>query len=222
VFTHVKYVLFDLNGTIVVGKYPDWQRLLEDVMGYQRLTLSDLSLDVFRSIARGHQSFFEALSNFYRIEDETDLNTIVLNRYISGITLRRSAIKTLKTLVDRYELVLCSDTTGTAKVLVEKFQLEKYFSKMFFSCDIGFLKSEREFWNYVLSHYSTAKPTDFLMVGDNPRPDIYWPKRLGMRTILITSDISSPQDYTAHPTGSIYEQPDHSIKDIAEVLYLLP
>jgi len=205
----------------IVGEYSDWHRILEDVMGYERLTLTDLSLDVFRSIARGHQSFFEALSNFYCIEDETDFNTTVLDRYVSGITLRQSAVETLKNLVDRYELVLCSDTTGTAKVLVEKFQLTKYFSKMFFSCDIGFLKSERGFWNYVLSHFSTAESKEFLMIGDNPRPDIYWPKRLGMRTILITSDISSPQDYIAHPIGSIDEQPDHSIKDIAEVLHLL-
>lgn len=60
------------------------------------------------------------------------------------------------------------------------------------------------------------------MVGDKPRPDIYWPKRMGMHTILIESDISSPQDYVAKPKGSVYEKPDRHINDLEEILNYLP
>lgn len=222
VFTGIGYVLFDLNGTLAVGSYPDWHRVLEDVLGLERRGVERLSLDVFRSVARGRQSLVEALSKAYEIEEKRGFESRALKVYVSGVRLRENAVKVLKRLQGKYELFLCSDTTGPAKVLVRKLKLEKYFSRMFFSCDLGFLKSERGFWVEFLSNFSNASPSEFVMVGDNPRADIYWPKKMGMHTILIESDISSPQDYVAKPKGSAYEKPAYYIKDLEEILNYLP
>ena len=222
VFTSIRYVLFDLNGTLAVGSYPDWNRVLEDVLGVKRKGVERLSLDVFRSVARGRQTLVEALSKAYEIKGEEVFESRAFKVYVSGMRLRENAVKVLKSLQGKYELFLCSDTTGIAKVLVRKLRLERYFLRMFFSCDLGFLKSERGFWVEVLSNFPNSSPSEFVMVGDKPRPDVYWPKRMGMHTILIESDISSPQDYVAEAEGSVYERPDHYIKDLEEILNYLP
>ena len=92
---------------------------------------------------------------------------------------------------------------------------------MFFSCDLGYLKSEKGFWIEVLSQFPDTRPHQFIMIGDNPRPDVYWPKKMGMHTILIDSHISSPQDYIEKPIGSMYEKPDYHIQDLKEILAYL-
>lgn len=214
----IRRVIFDLNGTLVVGKYPDWHQILEERFELDRKTEGKLSLKTLRSVAKGRQSLIEVFSNLYELTEDPEFMTNAFDCYVSNILLRANAIKVLEKLRNKYELFLCSDTTGAAKVVVKKLKLEKYFSKMLFSCDVGFLKSEKGFWIQFLSIVQSASPNEFIVIGDNPRPDVYWPKRLGMYTILIESDIVSPQDYIEKPTGSIYERPDHKVKGLEEVL----
>jgi len=220
--TSARYILFDLNGTLAVGNYPDWYRIIEDVLGLKRKDVEPISLDVFRSVARGHQSLVEAFSSIYEIGERKDFELRAFKIYLSDIRVRKSAIKVLKTLQAKYTLCLCSDTMGAAKMLVKKLRLERYFSRIFFSCDLGFLKSEKGFWIKFLSTFKKASPNEFMMIGDNPRSDIYWPKKMGMYTILIESNISSPQDYVPKPRRFNYEKPDHHIKHLEEILNYLP
>ncbi|MEM2935730.1 MAG: HAD family hydrolase, partial [Candidatus Bathyarchaeia archaeon] len=124
-------------------------------------------------------------------------------------------------LAEKYQLILCSDTTGVAKEVVKKFDIKKYFDKLFYSCDLGALKSERKFWTEVLSNFPGSEPFEFLVIGDSPRSDIYWPKKLGMHTILIRSAISSPDDYVEKPTGSIGEEPEYVVKTLKDILKYL-
>lgn len=79
----------------------------------------------------------------------------------------------LKALCKKYKLILCTDTTGIAKEVVKKLDLSKYFVEIFYSCDVGFLKSEEGFWAALLSRFPKAVPREFLVVGDNPRADTY-------------------------------------------------
>lgn len=218
---NIRFIIFDLNGTLVVGEYPDWHRVLEDCLGFKRRGSEYLSLDVFRSVARGRQSLLEGFTKAYDFDWDEGLEARAIDAYVSGIRLRKNAVHILERLERRYRLILCSDTTGPAKVVVKRLRLKKFFSRMFFSCDMGFLKSERGFWDRALSNLQYSTPKELLMVGDNPFSDVYWPKKIGMHTVLIESDISSPQDYVAKPEGSIYEEPDLYIIDLEELLKLL-
>jgi FMN phosphatase YigB (HAD superfamily) len=215
-----RYLLFDLNGTLAVGHYPDWNRVLSD-LGFSKRRGRELTLETFRSVAQGRETLLDALSRVYAIEVRDGFEAAVLDVYVSHITLRDHAIDVLQRLQRRYALYLCSDTVGTGKVVVDRLGLRRYFARMYFSCDLGVLKSERAFWVRVLSEFPDARPAAFVMVGDNPRADAYWPNRLGMRTVLIDSAVSSPQDYVAKPQGAPDEIPTHRITTLTELLAIL-
>jgi len=217
----IKYVIFDLNGTLVIGSYPSWREVLETRLGLQRKGDEELSLERLRLMAKGVQSFERALLRLYGVENPREIKGRAFKLYTSSIGLRENAMDVLEKLGKRYRLILCSDTTGVAKEVVKKFDIEKYFTELFYSCDIGALKSEGKFWSEVLSNFPSSEPSEFLMIGDSPRSDVYWPKRLGMHTILIRGAISSPDDYVEKPTGSKEEEPEYAIETLKDILNYL-
>jgi FMN phosphatase YigB (HAD superfamily) len=218
--TTSRYLLFDLNGTLAVGRYPDWNRVLSD-LGIPKRRGRELTLETFRAVAQGRGTLLDALSQVYAIEARDGFEAAILDGYVARITLRDHAIGVLQRLQRRYALYLCSDTVGAGKVVVDRLGLRRYFAKLYYSCDLGALKSERAFWARVLAEFPDARPAAFVMIGDNPRADAYWPNRLGMRTVLIDSAVSSPQDYVAKPQGVPDETPTHRITALTELLALL-
>jgi len=214
----INYVIFDLNGTLVIGSYPSWREVLENKLGLERKGGEELSLERLRLMAKGVQPFEEVLLRFYGVENPGEVKGRAFDLYTSSIGLRENAIDVLEKLGKKHRLILCSDTTGVAKEVVKKFNIKKYFTKLFYSCEMGSLKSERKFWAEVISNFPTSKPSEFLVIGDSPRSDVYWPKRLGMHTILIRSAISSSDDYVEKPTGSKGEEPEYAIETLGGIL----
>jgi len=217
----VKYVIFDLNGTLVIGSYPSWREVLENKLGLQRKGGEALSLEKLRLIAKGVQSFEGMLLRLYGVENPGEVKGRAFELYASGIGLRENALEVLEKLGKKHRLILCSDTTGVAKEVVKKFKIKKYFTKLFYSCDMESLKSERKFWTEVLANFPSSEPSEFLVIGDSPRSDVYWPKGLGMHTVLIRSVISSLDDYVEKPTGSIGEEPEYAIETLKDLLNYL-
>ena len=217
----IKYVIFDLNGTLVIGSYPSWREVLGNKLGLKRKGEEELSLEKLRLIAKGVHSYEEVLLRLYEVENPEEVKRTAFELYTSGIGLRENAIDILEKLEKKYGLILCSDTTGVAKEVVKKFGIEKYFIKLFYSYEVGSLKSERKFWTEVLANFSSSEPSGFLVIGDSPRSDVYWPKNLGMHTTLIRGAISSPDDYVEKPTGSIGEEPEYAIETLKAILNYL-
>lgn len=217
----IKYVISDLNGTLVIGSYPSWREVLENKLGLERKGEEELSLEKLRLMAKGVQSFEEALLRLYGVENPREIKGRAFNLYTSSIGLREDAINVLEKLGKKYRLILCSDTTGAAEEVVKKFNLKKYFTKLFYSCEVGSLKGERKFWIEVLANFPSSEPSEFLVIGDSPRSDVYWPKKLGMHTILIRGAISSPDDYIEKPTGSVEEEPEYAIETLKDILNYL-
>jgi len=104
-------------------------------------------------------------------------------------------IATLKTLRSKYQLILVSnsDCFSVPKVL-EKFNMNELFDKVFLSYEIGTIKTERNFMRRVLSELS-LNVDDCVMIGDSIQSDIMTAKRLGMKTVLI--DRKNTRDF--HP-----------------------
>ncbi len=217
----IRYVIFDLNGTLVIGSYPSWREVFENKLGLEKKGEEALSLEKLRLMAKGVQSFEEVLLRLYKVENPGEVKGRAFGLYISSIGLRENAIRVLEKLGKKYTLILCSDTTSVAKEVVKKFNIKEYFIKLFYSCEVGSLKSERNFWTKVLANFPNSEPSEFLVIGDSPRSDVYWPKRLGMHTILIRGAISSPDDYVEKPTGSIGEEPEYAIDTLKDILNYL-
>lgn len=214
VFENVRYIAFDINGTLIGGQYHPWKWVFELGLGLKRRKNS-FPLSWFE-VQTGQKSFEEMVSNFYFVDDLTTLKKEAFKVYMNDLTLRKGCLELLETLRHKYELVVCSDTSGVTKVIAEFFNLEKYFSRFFYSIDMGLVKSDRKFWTTFLSSFSGIKSNEFIMVGDNPRCDIHWPNVLGMGTIQIetTELLSSLEIIDEYDKPSFYVTNLDQIKNL--------
>gem|GEM_PF-2878571 len=216
----VRYIVFDLNGTLVGENYLKPDEVLEGIFKCRRrgrgMTVEDLG-----EVARGKSPLSEVIARLYVVDDPEALSRRYLNFQSSRIVFRGKALEVIKALREKYRLILCTDTTGIAKEVVKKLDLPRYFVKIFYSSDLGYVKSEEIFWTIILSHFPEAKPQEFLVVGDNPRSDIYPPNRLGMHTIQIENPVKLALDYREASTNSDEEKPEYFIKEPEEIPSLL-
>mgnify|MGYP000038158179 CR=1 FL=1 len=83
------------------------------------------------------------------------------------------------------------------------------------------MKKWEGFWKKCLSRIRCSNPKELFVVGDWPATDVYWPRRLGMHTILIETDISSPDSWVEQPKGLPDEEPEYRISKLSEVLEIL-
>ena len=91
----------------------------------------------------------------------------------------------LRELQKKYVLALVSNTenVGVEKVL-EKFGLKNYFSAIFFSYQLGNLKTDRKFFYQVFDQLR-VEPENCIMVGDSMQSDIIPARQLGMEAVLV-------------------------------------
>jgi FMN phosphatase YigB (HAD superfamily) len=212
--------VFDLNGTLVAERYLRPDEMLENVLKCRRrdrkLTVEDL-----RSVARGEWSLQKIITKIYNEEDPVQVANQYYKLQALRVSFRKNALEVLIELHKRYQLILCSDTTGIARIVVKNLNLHNYFKSVFFSCDVGYLKSERKFWIQMLSHYPKLKTRELLVVGDNPRADTFHPNSLGMHTIQIENPLQQSFDYREAATNSNEEKPEYYIKELGELIPLL-
>lgn len=100
----------------------------------------------------------------------------------------------LKKLKENYQLILVSNTDcfSVQKVL-EKFNLEQSFDKIFFSFEIGLIKTDKQFFTHVLNECN-LQIDDCVMVGDSIQSDVMAAKRIGIKAVLI--DRRQTRDFT--------------------------
>jgi FMN phosphatase YigB (HAD superfamily) len=84
---------------------------------------------------------------------------------------------------------------------------------------MGFMKSDKEFWAMLFSHFPEKAPDEFVMVGDNPSRDTYWPNLLGMGTILIKTSEQLPIKHFGALSGSY--KPNYYVADLQEIAQIL-
>ena len=97
-------------------------------------------------------------------------------------------------LSKKYTLSIASYTQGsyTYKEL-EKFDIAQYFSYFIFSSDIGYKKTDQEFYKICLQK-TNNEPDECLMIGDNYLQDVVIPKRVGLKAILIKNPSTDKQN----------------------------
>ena len=101
----------------------------------------------------------------------------------------------LTKLKEKYQIILVSNTDcfSVNKVL-EKFALEKFFDKTYFSYELGLIKTDKSFFEQVIKDLGLTV-NDCVMVGDSVQSDIMAAKNIGMKAVLI--DRRNSRDY--HP-----------------------
>jgi putative hydrolase of the HAD superfamily len=127
-------------------------------------------------------------------EELLDLIWKFRQTYYSDVKLYPGVKNVLKELSQRYTLVIASYTQGsyTCREL-EKLGIAQYFSHFIFSSDIGYRKTDQEFYRICLQKINN-KPDECLMVGDNYLQDVVIPKRVGLKAVLIKNPLTDKQN----------------------------
>ncbi len=95
------------------------------------------------------------------------------------------SIEVLEDLKKDYKLVLLSNTDNfSLRQVLDKFDLEKYFDKVYLSCETGLLKSNPDSFHQILDDFD-VKEEDVLMVGDSPQSDMKGAEAAGVPAILL-------------------------------------
>lgn len=91
----------------------------------------------------------------------------------------------LRKLKEKYILVLVSNTdTFSISNVIEKFSLDVYFTKKFFSFELGTIKTDSEFLHTVLEELDLG-PEECVLVGDSILSDMDAAKKAGIKSILV-------------------------------------
>jgi len=216
-FENIRFVALDINGTLIDGEYHSWGWVFENGLGLRKRKKA-VPLKWYE-VQTGRLSFEDAVSQTYEFEDSRSVFEEANEVYMADLRLRDGCTDLLEALRQKFTLVVCSDTSGVTKVIVKNFDLEKYFSSFFYSIDIGWLKSDRKFWEVFLKSFPNVKPNEFIMFGDNVRCDIHWPNFFGMSTVQIrTTENLTPQSLEAFDE---YDKATFSISNLDEFRSLI-
>ena len=95
-----------------------------------------------------------------------------------------------------------------------------YFDALYISSDVGKRKPDPLIYNAALDGLG-LRPEHVIMVGDNPREDVFGAQRVGIRAVMVQSDSAAPSRSWGELLGTSDQPPaipDWTITDLAELL----
>ena len=105
----------------------------------------------------------------------------------------------LQSLKEKYQLVLVANSDNKSiKNVLEKFDLTEYFNKIFYSYELGMIKTNPEFLKKVLSDLH-LQPEECIFIGDSMQSDITPAKTAGIPAILV--DRRDSRDFSPKVTN---------------------
>ena len=220
----IKYVLFDLDGTIldfIEGEKDSFVNTLKELYKYNPTTkdiklFSKINEECFleyqnNKVSRKefHHKRFEKILKELNIDGDIDLtNDLYVNKLKYSSVVYKDVIETLYYLYDKYDLFIASN--GMRSVQLKRLELAgllKYFKDYFISEDCSFNKPEKEFFNYVFDKINDNDKSKYIIIGDRLDTDIYGGNLSGIKTIYINrSDIEDTKnisDYTIYDLRDI-------------------
>lgn len=186
-----KIISFDLDGTLVHGRYGDivWNvGIPEEYAATYGMSVEDAKL-----LIRGqYQAVGDANLLWYNIDHWltrfglTITARELVDRYETSIELCPNTKEVLGSLKNRYTLIIASNA---ARIFVEKeiafTGIAGYFSKvMSATTDYGLVKKEHAFYEKICLEMS-VRPEEVAHVGDHPVYDHDVPQALGMDAFFI-------------------------------------
>jgi HAD superfamily hydrolase (TIGR01549 family) len=189
----VKAIIFDLQGTLVEnGIHPSPIKQVKNILRINE----DFHEYVVRFekvfMTKKHENLTEA---FKAVAKEFDVNPPEFvyeklvglwnkNRLLS--TLFPDTLDVLDSLKD-HKLILVANIDCFSKEVIDKFDLGKYFEKIYLSFEQGKLKSE------IYNEISSEFDNDVIIVGDSIESDMKPAELIGVKSVLV--DRGSRMEY---------------------------
>ena len=215
-----KIISFDLDGTLVHGKYGDivWnQGIPEEYARKYGMPFEDAK----RLIRAQYEEVGEANIEWYHIElwlRKFDLPVsakTLLDRYESYIELFPDTKDVLEALMETYTLIIASNA---ARIFVEKeltyANLTSHFTHIISATsDYCMVKKEAGFYEKLCATLN-ASPDEIVHVGDHRVFDFEAPSRLGIDAYHIVYDLPAESDMSPAVNGKTI----HRLSDLLDTL----
>lgn len=198
--------------------YPHLER--EDLLS----TYEKIMRNVLREEAEGSYDAWNLRKRFSKLLLNLGLKDNELVKRLAAIYANTKAAFTkpcpntydvLSNLSEKYVLGIITNGPGDLqREMISLLKLEKYFSYILISEEVGSRKLEKEIFQIAIKK-AGCRPEEAVMVGDNPREDIEAAKNLGMKTVLFDSKNRFTKENLAPE-----ERPDYLIRRLTELLDL--
>ena len=177
-----KAIILDLYGTLLYSEYKarPYLNLFKNI----GLTKEEMNYWTDRVMTKNYGYLQEIVDEMnpgqfvYTTQFEHDIH-----KEIESTHLFDDTIQVLETLSKKYKLYLLSNIATPYKECVFNLGIDKYFDKLFFSCDIEYRKPQPEAFEMVIKH-SGLQPKQLLMIGDSKRSDYEGALNSGVKAIL--------------------------------------
>lgn len=166
----MKAIIFDLDGTLV-DSMSYWNHLNKDFMKTKGVEVSDeVNHKLITMSSRGALLFLKEHYDLKEGVDElfNEMKDIISEFYTNKVEPKENALDVLKYLKEKgYKIAIGTSTEeGFAKIVVEKYGIDKYIEKIYTVENIGISKEEKEFFLEIAKKID-EKPDDVALVDDN-------------------------------------------------------
>jgi len=189
----IKTIIFDFWGTVVEnGIFPSPVRQAKDIMELHNMQFPDFIVNFEQALmTRKFKDLYEgftAVCEAFKVEPKKEMLDRMVGMWNKNTILAKPFPETTKVLEELgkdYKLVLMSNTDCfSLNSVVEKYDLKKYFKKIFLSFETGTLKTNPEMFEIAMKKLR-AKKEESLMVGDSIESDVMAAKAAGINAVLV-------------------------------------
>lgn len=226
----IRGLLFDINGTVtdILTNEADDQlyRVTSNFLDYYGIHVSPWQLkeDYFElNRKQRHESlekfpefdvakiFLELIQRYqtYEVYEPETLAKHAANVFRAASRFHLEPYSHVTDVLDalkpHYQMAALSDgQTLWAMPELRSVGLDRYFSSVLVSGDVGFRKPEPRFFNMALAQMGLA-PSEVIFIGNDMYRDVYGAKQLGMKTVFFRSNQGDHDYHGADPDYIIYQ-----------------
>jgi putative hydrolase of the HAD superfamily len=181
----IKVFLFDAAG-VLFEKNLAVGEALENELGLSKEAQLPIWNELHRKLSSGKLSvkdFFNKLSELFDIEPE-NIRDVFVQSFEDSFKPMPGMEELLAKLKSKgNKLAVLSDTTPLFNESRKKFDIYKYFDKVFLSYEIGALKPDSKMYETVIKDYK-LEPSDFLFIDDQEK-NVLAARQLGMQAVVF-------------------------------------
>jgi len=209
----VKVILFDFLGTLVENGVWSPMKQVKNILRIEQ-PFSEyvvrMETAMMTSTFRQLKDAFDAIGNEFGVRIYPKQMDLLVGMWNKSWMLAKPYAETeeaLEELSKKYKLIVVSNTDCfSAGNVIKKFDLEKFFSRIFWSYEVGLIKTNPQMFKQILAELE-VEPEEVVMVGDSIESDMIPASKIGIKTVLI--DRKNARDY---PTKI------SSLKDLEKML----
>lgn len=188
---NIKTIVFDLYNTLIEIKKSNHfflnlyrksqDRFGMDASSYLQLVMKN-DINTLKHILPNEFSY---------LYDETRDD---LTNELESVIIYSEVIDVLQDLNQNFRVFLISNLASPYKEPVFSYNLDRYFEKMIFSCDYGYVKPDIEIFKEVET-ITNNKPSEILMIGDSFKSDIIGARKMKWNYLKINRAMPVSNDY---------------------------